>query len=189
MRMPVTVAVSVMAGVVVGLATVPAKPFALATLRVVTVPAAEAGVAHVPSPRQKVVDDALVPEFRFVTGRLPVTPVVSGSPVRLVATPLAGVPRAGVVSVGLVSVLFVRVCVAASVTTVSDAPGNVNVVPSVPLKPSELFSVSVLLVVPPATEKPVAFAVRVRPFTLVAVRVVNAPVLGAVPPMAGGLAR
>ncbi len=32
-----------------------------------------AGVAHVPSPRQKVVLDALVPEFKFVTGKLPVT--------------------------------------------------------------------------------------------------------------------
>lgn len=30
-------------------------------------------VAHEPSPRQKVVADALVPLFRLVTGRLPVT--------------------------------------------------------------------------------------------------------------------
>jgi hypothetical protein len=31
------------------------------------------GVAQVPSPRQKVEDEALVPELRLVTGRLPVT--------------------------------------------------------------------------------------------------------------------
>jgi hypothetical protein len=33
-----------------------------------------AGVAHVPSPRQKVVPDALVPLFKFATGKFPVTP-------------------------------------------------------------------------------------------------------------------
>jgi hypothetical protein len=31
------------------------------------------GIAHVPSPRQKVEDDAPVPLFKFATGRLPVT--------------------------------------------------------------------------------------------------------------------
>jgi hypothetical protein len=41
---------------------------------------------------------AFVPPF--ATGRTPVTPVVSGSPVRLVATPDVGVPRSGVTSVG-----------------------------------------------------------------------------------------
>jgi hypothetical protein len=39
----------------------------------VTVPAPE-GVAHVPSPRQYVDDEAPVPEFRFPTGKFPVTP-------------------------------------------------------------------------------------------------------------------
>jgi hypothetical protein len=34
-----------------------------------------AGVPHVPSPLQNVEADALVPEFRLVTGRLPVTPL------------------------------------------------------------------------------------------------------------------
>jgi hypothetical protein len=53
-----------------------------------------AGVAHAPSPRQKVVAEAEVPLFRLVTGRLPVTPVVSGKPVKLVAVPLDGVPSA-----------------------------------------------------------------------------------------------
>ena len=70
----------------------------------VTVPALAAGVAHVPSPLQKVVLDADVPLLRLVTGKFPVTPVVSGKPVALVKTPLAGVPRAGVVIVGLVNV-------------------------------------------------------------------------------------
>ena len=70
----------------------------------VTVPDAAAGVAHVPSPRQNVVEDALVPELRLVTGRLPVTPVVSGRPVALVSVTLTGVPSVGDVIVGLVSV-------------------------------------------------------------------------------------
>jgi hypothetical protein len=61
------------------------------------------GAAHVPSPRQNVVLEALVPLFRLVTGRLPVTPVVNGRPVALVRTPDAGVPSAGVTSVGLVA--------------------------------------------------------------------------------------
>ena len=64
----------------------------------VPVPAA----AHAPSPRQKVDADAPVPLFKLVTGRLPVTPVVSGKPVALVRVPLAGVPSAGVTRVGLV---------------------------------------------------------------------------------------
>jgi hypothetical protein len=41
-----------------------------------------------------------VPELRFATGRLPVTPVDSGSPVAFVRTTAEGVPRAGVTSVG-----------------------------------------------------------------------------------------
>src|SRR6185437_9305028 len=65
----------------------------------VTVPP-PAGDAHEPSPRQKVDELAPVPDPRFVTGRLPVTPVDSGRPVRLVAMPEAGVPSAGVTNVG-----------------------------------------------------------------------------------------
>lgn len=67
------------------------------------------GAAQVPSPRQNVELVAPVPLFRFVTGRFPVTPVVSGSPVKFVATPLVGVPRTGAVKMGAVSVLFVSV--------------------------------------------------------------------------------
>jgi hypothetical protein len=52
------------------------------------------GVAHVASPRQKVLEDAPVPLFKLVTGRFPVTPVVNGSPVALVSVAETGVPRA-----------------------------------------------------------------------------------------------
>ena len=58
----------------------------------VTVP--EPAAAQLPSPRQKVDAVAPVPLFRFVTGRLPVTPVVKGRPVALVKVPLEGVPNA-----------------------------------------------------------------------------------------------
>lgn len=70
----------------------------------VTVPAAAAGTAQVPSPRQKLVDVAPVPLFRLVTGKLPVTPVDNGNPVALVSVTLAGVPSVGFDRVGLVSV-------------------------------------------------------------------------------------
>ena len=51
---PVMVVVSVMAGVIVGVATVPAKPLAVTTLTVVTVPVPVMG-AHVLSARRKCV--------------------------------------------------------------------------------------------------------------------------------------
>lgn len=66
----------------------------------VLTPAVAEGVAQVPSPRQKVVLDADVPLLRFVTGRLPVTPVVRGKPVAFVRVAEDGVPSAGVTSVG-----------------------------------------------------------------------------------------
>ena len=62
-----------------------------------------AGVAQVASPLQKVVLEADVPLFRFVTGRFPVTPVVRGNPVHDDNVPLVGVPKAGVTNVGLVA--------------------------------------------------------------------------------------
>lgn len=58
------------------------------------------GVAHVPSPRQKVDADAFVPLLRFPTGRLPVTPEESGNPVAFVSVAADGVPRFGVVNTG-----------------------------------------------------------------------------------------
>ncbi len=44
--------------------------------------------------------EAVTPVPPFATGKVPVTPVVSGKPVTLVITPLAGVPSAGVVKLG-----------------------------------------------------------------------------------------
>ena len=67
-----------------------------------TVPA-PAGVAQAPSPRQNVDALADVPEFKLVTGRLPVTPVVRGKPVALVNVTLVGVPNKGVTKVGEVA--------------------------------------------------------------------------------------
>ncbi|MGL6123762.1 MAG: hypothetical protein ACRC1W_12260 [Shewanella sp.] len=58
------------------------------------------GTAQVPSPRQKDVPVAPVPEFKLVTGRFPVTPVVKGSPVQVVSAPETGVPKVGVVMIG-----------------------------------------------------------------------------------------
>ena len=62
-----------------------------------------AGVAQVPSPRQKVELDAEVPPFSRAIGRFPVTPLANGSPVQLTRLPAVGVPRLGVTSVGLVA--------------------------------------------------------------------------------------
>ena len=42
-----------------------------------------AGVAHVPSPLQNVVLDALVPEFRLLTDRFPLTSVASATAPKL----------------------------------------------------------------------------------------------------------
>jgi hypothetical protein len=53
--------------------------------------------------------DVVTPVPPLATGSVPVTPVVRGKPVMLVATPDAGVPSVGVVSTGLVSVLLVSV--------------------------------------------------------------------------------
>jgi len=53
--------------------------------------------------------DVVTPVPPLATGRVPVTPVDSGSPVAFVSTPDAGVPSAGVVSTGLVKVLLVKV--------------------------------------------------------------------------------
>ena len=98
-KTPVMDVETVIAGVDVAVATLPSKPLAETTETLVTVPA-PAGVAQEPSPRQNVDALADVPEFRLVTGRLPVTPVVRGKPVALVNVALVGVPRMGVTNVG-----------------------------------------------------------------------------------------
>ena len=66
---------------------------------------APAGVAQVPSPRQKVEAEAAVPLLRFVTGRFPVTPVERGRPVAFVRVIEVGVPKASDQLVEVPSVL------------------------------------------------------------------------------------
>ena len=58
----------------------------------------------------------------FAVGKTPVTPVVSGNPVTLVITPLAGVPRFGVTSVAEVALTGAPVPVAVVHTGRADAP-------------------------------------------------------------------
>jgi hypothetical protein len=71
---------------------------------VVASPLNSAAVMAEELPRIKPVSVLPVPVPPFGTGKIPVTAVVSGNPVRLVATPEAGVPSAGAVNVGEVSV-------------------------------------------------------------------------------------
>ena len=118
--------------------------------------------------------EQLVPPL--ATGRTPVTPVVSGRPVKLVATPDAGVPRAGVVRIGEVKVLLVRVWVAARVTTVSEDPGKANDVLSVPVNVKELLAVRVL----PSAIVKVAVVAGAVSVTLLIVVAVATPKTGVV---------
>lgn len=64
---------------------------------------APAPPVHGPA-RTEFVAAVAAPVPPLLTPSVPVTPVVSGRPVKLVATPLAGVPSAGVVKVGAVKV-------------------------------------------------------------------------------------
>ena len=57
-----------------------------------------------------------MPLFKFVTGRLPITPVVRGSPVAFVKTPESGVPRAGATNVLLLIVCALVLKVNSSTT-------------------------------------------------------------------------
>ena len=52
---------------------------------------------------------AVNPVPPLATGNVPVTPVVRGKPVRLVATPDAGVPRTGATSVNAVPLVVAPV--------------------------------------------------------------------------------
>jgi len=96
----------------------PVKSIAVPDVELIGVPRVKPAeiAAQDASPRQNVLADAEVPEFKFVTGKLPVTPVVSGNPVALVSTNVVGVPKLGVVSTGAVSVLLVSVVVLDAVT-------------------------------------------------------------------------
>ena len=82
---------------------------------------------------------AFVPPF--ATGRVPVTPVVSGSPVRFVATPDDGVPRAGVTKTGEVAKtsdpLPVSLVTAAAILALVGVPRDVATPPARPLTPVE----------------------------------------------------
>jgi len=65
----------------------------------------DALIADEPPPKRSAVEVRLVaPVPPLPTASVPVIPVVSGRPVQLVRTPLAGVPRAGFVNVGLENV-------------------------------------------------------------------------------------
>lgn len=61
----------------------------LATVMSPLSPSATVAAAQLPSPRQNVEDEALVPLFRFVTGRLPVTAELDA---RLIAPKASAVP-------------------------------------------------------------------------------------------------
>jgi len=98
-------------------AGIPVKSMLVPDVVATGVPRVNPAAPQAPSPRQNVLADADVPEFKFVTGKLPVTPVVSGNPVADVSTKVVGVPKLGVVSTGLVSVLLVSVVVLVAVTT------------------------------------------------------------------------
>src|SRR5580692_1535162 len=70
--------------------------------------------------------DAFVPPF--ATGRMPVTPIVSGKPVTFVITPEAGVPSAGVTRVGEVDITTLPVpVVAVAVATFEELPTHTSV--------------------------------------------------------------
>jgi len=62
----------------------------------------EAKLAEDGVPNQVATPDPkeVIPVPPLATGKVPVTPVVKGNPVRLVAVPLVGVPRIGVTKVG-----------------------------------------------------------------------------------------
>ena len=90
----------------------------------------------------------VMPVPPLATGSVPVTPVVRGSPVTLVITPLVGVPSKGVTNVGLVDntllPLPVEVVTPVPPLATANVPPKVNV-PVVVIGPP----VSVSPVVPP----------------------------------------
>lgn len=95
-------------------------------LMVTFVPATKAGV------------DVPVPPF--ATGKRPVTPVVNGRPVKLVATPDVGVPKIGVTSVGEVDNTLLPEPVDVVTPVPPLATGSVPVTPVVKGKPVRLVA-------------------------------------------------
>ena len=98
-------------------------------------------MAHVPSPRQNVDEDALVPPFKLATGRFPVTPVDNGKPVQLVSVPEVGVPNKGVTKVGEVASTLAPDPVDVVTPVPPLATGSVPVTPVVSGSPVQLVSV------------------------------------------------
>lgn len=95
--------------------------------------------ADVPLPRMTLLAVSvvrLVPPL--ATGRVPVTPVVKGKPVKLVATPLVGVPKIGVTNVGLVDNTLLPEPVLVVTPVPPLATGKVPVTPVVNVKPVAL---------------------------------------------------
>jgi hypothetical protein len=86
--------------------------------------------------------DAVTPVPPLATGKVPVTPVVSGSPVTLVITPLAGVPKAGVTSVGLLERTALPVPVDVVTPVPPRATERVPVVPAIIGRPVALVNVT-----------------------------------------------
>ena len=98
--------------------------------------------ALVPAPLSKAPDvKEAAPVPPFATGKVPVTPVVSGKPVTLVITPLAGVPSAGVTKVGPLDNTTLPEPVEEVTPVPPLATGNVPVVPPSIGKPVALVSV------------------------------------------------
>lgn len=99
---------------------------------------------HVASPAQKVEAVAPVPLFKLATGRLPVTPVLSGNPVALVSTAALGVPKAGVTNVGLVESTVLPVPVLVVTPVPPFATGSVPVTPVVRGRPVAFVNTTAL---------------------------------------------
>lgn len=89
--------------------------------------------AHVPSPRQNVLADALVPLFKLATGKLPVA-WFTGIFVRLLALPEVGVPKIGLTKVGEVAKTTLPLPVVEAAETVP-VPLAVNIPLSEPAPP------------------------------------------------------
>lgn len=115
-----------------------------------------------------------VPVPPFATGRIPVTPVVKGSPVTFVRTPLAGVPKAGVTRVGLVANTAAPVpvssVIAAARLALLGVPRNVATPVPSPLTPV-LIGNPVAFVRTPLAGVPRAGVVRVGAVRVLLVRV------------------
>ena len=124
------------------------------------------GMAHAPSPRQNVLGPALVPEPRFPTGRLPVTPVVNGSPVAFVKVTDVGVPRIGVTKVGEVASTIAPVPVVVAAISCFDefvATATALVGTTAPLTPTTVCELLVPERSPPAVKPLPAAALRTLP--------------------------